>query len=121
MAWVPYEQRVNNPNPSSGGTGSFSYADTKVYLSGGQPAYWMQQLWKFDPHTGAVIDNGKRIWVPGIGPQEAIPGQGGGAKLPGKRRYGGGALNPNATTNLGYDPGGPSPNGFVLIRVMKID
>jgi hypothetical protein len=122
VALIPYSQRKQNPTPSRGGTGSFSYADTKVYAPGGQPMSWLQQRWRIDSNTGAVIDNGKTIWLPqalGIS-SIVLPGQGGGAKLPGKRVYGGGAFHPDASTTLGAGPG-PNPNGFVLIRLMTVD
>jgi hypothetical protein len=124
MASVPYSNRVNKPNSTRGGMGSFSYADTKVYGLGGDPAFWLQQIWKVNNATGEVTDSGKKIWLP---PGEItfstrlVPGQGGGAKLPGKRLNGGGSLDPSASTNLGGTGPGPNPNGIVLIRLMKID
>lgn len=122
MAPIPYSQRKQTPTPTKGGTGSFSYADTKVYAPGSPIAFWMQPRWRVDPATGAVIDNGAHIWLPFIVGTSAqlIPGQGGGAKLPGKRLYGGGGNNSAASIMLGAGPG-PNPNGFVLIRLMKID
>lgn len=123
MAQIPYSQRKSQPNGTRGGTGSFSYADTKVYAPGAAAAFWMQQTWRVNNATGEVLDNGTHLWVPGIvggGVTQLIPGQGGGAKLPGKRLYGGGGNNSAASIMLGAGPG-PNPNGFVLIRLMKID
>jgi hypothetical protein len=122
MAPIPYSQRKQTPTSTKGGTGSFSYADTKVYAPGSSTAFWMQPRWRVNPTTGEVIDNGAQLWLPfGLGASaQIVPGQGGGAKLPGKRMYGGGGFKSDASTNLGDSPG-LNPNGFVLIRLMKID
>lgn len=124
MASVPYSNRAKNPNPTRGGNGSFSYADTKVYGPGGTPAFWLQQIWKVNNATGEVIDSGKQIWLPAgetTFSTRVVPGQGGGVRLPGKRFYGGGSLNASASTNLGDTGPGPNHNGIVLLRLMKID
>lgn len=86
---------------SAGGQGSFSYADTTVYGNRQDRSAFAGRQW-------ALVGG---VWVPspaGVGSGSPLtPGAGGGAKLPGKRYYGGRAV-------------GFNPNGAVLIRLFKV-
>lgn len=111
---------------TSGGQGSFSYLDTKVYGPRQQrqmyQAYydWYKGIHEsyigkpivVNPLTGYLeYDDGGDIQLPYrqfLGPAGLIiPGTGGSAKAPGKRYFGSRAI-------------GFKPEGLVLIRLIKI-
>jgi|SRR3954447_2239869 hypothetical protein len=123
MADIPYLFRsplnpytINDPAvrpelpATAGGQGSFSYLDTKVYGPRQQRQLYdmYRKAWVYTHSSqnrtdGAFVEN-----VP-ISPPLGfiIPGTGGSAKAPGGRYFGSRAI--------GY-----SPNGLVLIRLIKI-
>lgn len=85
-----------------GGKGSFSYGDTSIYGIPGLPGYFTESRRRFDYVTGDLLET-----LP-TGSSFILPGGGGSVKLPGNRKYGSKAS--------GY-----SPNGAVLIRLIKTD
>lgn len=102
---VPYAGSTPRPEleATSGGRGSFSYADTKVYGPRQSSQYWITARRAWDPLTGLLISE---LLVPTT--KLIVPGTGGGAKAPGKRNYGSQAV-------------GFKPQGLVLIRLLKLD
>lgn len=88
---------------TAGGQGAFSYLDTKVYGPRQQRQMYQGYRQWYDDVTGVPLDT-----VQPLGPKGLIlPGTGGSAKAPGKRYFGSRAV-------------GFSPNGLVLIRLIKI-
>lgn len=110
---------------TSGGQGSFSYSDTKVYGPRQQPQiytaytdwYRLSQISSQDRQLIVDPISGLLTYADGdvlslsrtnLGSKGLIiPGSGGSAKAPGKRFFGSRAI--------GYNP-----NGLVLIRLIKI-
>jgi hypothetical protein len=121
MAPRLYINRPDYPFPTAkGGRGAFSYADTRVFAPGADPTDFFTRDFQVNSDTGAVTWG--LPYKPFLGPkfldaagmieysmaEHPIPGGGGGARAPGKRLYGSRAV--------GY-----SPNGLVLIRLMRIE
>lgn len=94
----PNFQQFSRMAPTDGGQGNFSYADTSVY---GQRGF-RSQFYDVDFY----YNNG--ILVPYSTPTGRIivPGPGGGARLPGLRKFGSRAA--------GFDP-----HGAVLLRLFR--
>lgn len=88
---------------SAGGQGSFSYEDTSVY---GQRQY--RQAWSYLLPTVVVLGSGVLSWIPKVDATNlVIPGGGGGAR-------------PLSNLKVGARTPGYSPNGVVVIRLVKI-
>jgi len=79
---------------SSGGRGAFSYLDTTVY---GQRDF-----------VSAYVNDGTILGTPGTTTLQIIPGGGGGVRANHKRP-------------VGSDADGYSPEGMVLLRLLKLD
>ena len=105
MAVVLYDSRGNliYIPATSGGRGSFSYADTKVFGPREPTKLWIPRRYSVNTNTGqvTVTEDPATISQPMLG------GGGGGAKAPGKRWYGSKAT-------------GFKPQGLVLLRLMKL-
>lgn len=84
---------------SDGGQGSFSYADTSVYGQRQIKGQYFEEVITYD-----YLGNKKTIYVPTA--KLIVPGSGGGARLPGGRKFGSHAT--------GFDP-----RGAVLLRLYK--
>lgn len=101
MPDIPYVSGIRPElTATDGGRGSFSYADTSVHGP--------RQYRGFGFTLKRTFENGdliSEIWVPASG--VIYPGTGGGAKIPGQRKFGSRAV-------------GFSPNGAVLIRLSRI-
>jgi hypothetical protein len=99
---------------TDGGRGSLSYADTSVYGARGNPGAYSAAIRNYargtvegppdaDVYIGALLST----TVTPI-PTSVNPGSGGGARIPGSRKYG--------SLARGYNP-----DGAVLIRLTKVD
>lgn len=89
--------------PSSGGRGSFSYADTSIHGPRGAAGFWVQQGYDVDYYTGVVTPK-----LPVQTSAFTVPGTGGGAKADKKLKYGSHAI-------------GFSPDGLCMIRIYAVE
>lgn len=87
---------------TEGGRGSLNYADTSVWGARGPLGTYSQIIRNYDAVTGDLISAIESLIQANVN-----PGSGGGARIPGNRKYGSRAL--------GY-----SHNGAVLLRLTKL-
>lgn len=87
---------------TEGGRGSLNFADTSVYGARGPLGTYSQLLFDYNPVTGDLI-----AVVESLIESQLNPGSGGGARIPGNRKYGSRAQ--------GY-----SHDGAVLVRLTKL-
>jgi hypothetical protein len=88
--------------PTDGGRGAFSYVDTSIFGARGVKGFWMNNQYQFDWATGDILS------VTQIATSVKTPGGGGGTRAQRKHKYGSRAPT--------Y-----SPDGLVMIRLVKLD
>jgi hypothetical protein len=98
-----FTYHVSTRQGSSGGQGSFSYADTSVY-GARQPRFFpIYEYYRYDTATGLILSTTRMTGSDPIG-----AGGGGGARV-------------NQLKGYGSKAPGYSPHGLVLIRLFRVD